>query len=287
MRQYLDYIDHILVNGTENEDRTGVGVISTFGYQMRFNLQDGFPIVTTKNVNFDSVSSELMWFLEGSTDERRLAELRYKKPRSELVNKRTIWTDNANKQGVDLGFRNDDEVKELGGVYSKQWRNWEGVDQIKVVLDQIKNDPNSRRMIVSSWNTGDLDKMALPPCHTMFQFYVSNGKLSCQMYQRSSDVFLGAPYNIASYSLLTHIFAREAGLDVGDFVYSIGNAHIYKNHIEQIKEQLKRKPHKLPVLQISNNFKLSLDSPFPMDVIDNFSLINYKSHEILRGKMAV
>lgn len=290
MRQYLDMLQHILVNGVVSGDRTGVGTISTFGCQTRFDLSKGFPLVTTKLTNWDAITSELIWFLEGSSDERRLAELRYKKPREQLVGKNTIWTANGDVQGKSLGYENTDLVKELGPIYGVQWRNWNGNDQLSWLINEIKTNPNSRRLILSAWNVDDLDKMTLPPCHTMSQFYVRDNKLSCQLYQRSADFFLGSPYNIASYSLLTHIIANECGLQVGDFVYTIGDAHIYTNHIEQVNEQLKRRPHKLPVLQISNTFKLDLTNNkncYPIEIIEQFVLQNYVSDGIIRAPMAV
>ena len=208
MKQYLDALQFILEKGEDVSDRTGVGTRSVFGYQMHFDLQQGFPAVTTKKLAWRSVVGELLWFLEGSTDERRLAELTFDKPRSELVNKKTIWTANADAQGIALGYDNNDNYKGLGPVYGKQWRDFNGVDQIVWVLNEIINNPDSRRIIMSSWNPPELDAMALPPCHTMAQFKVTNGKLSCQLYQRSADMFLGVPFNIASYSLLTHMFAQ-------------------------------------------------------------------------------
>lgn len=265
MKQYLDALQHILDNGEHRGDRTGTGTIGVFGYQMRFNLRDSFPAVTTKKLAWRSVVSELLWFLEGSNDERRLAEILYEKPRTELADKTTIWTANADAQGIALGYTNDDNVKVLGPVYGVQWRSWktyravgwpepnrpiveESIDQIAWIIDEIKNNPNSRRIILNAWNVADINKMALPPCHTMAQFYVSNGKLSCQLYQRSADMFLGVPFNIASYALLTHMLAQICDLEVGDFVHTIGDAHIYSNHVEQVKEQLERTPGEHPTL---------------------------------------
>ena len=250
MKQYLDALSHILENGEDIEDRTGVGTRSVFGYQMRFNLQESFPAVTTKRLAWKSVVGELLWFLEGSTDERRLAELTFEQPRNHLVDKKTIWTANADNQGKSLGYRNDSLVKELGPVYGSQWRdfNSEGFDQIGKIVHQLKNDPDSRRIILSAWNPNELELMTLPPCHTLAQFKVINGKLSCQLYQRSADMFLGVPFNIASYSLLTHMLAQICGLQVGDFVWTGGDCHIYSNHMEQVKEQLTREPRKGPTL---------------------------------------
>ena len=265
MKQYLDALQHILDSGEYRGDRTGTGTIGVFGYQMRFDLRDSFPAVTTKRLAWKSVVSELLWFLEGSSNERRLAEILYEKPREELVDKTTIWTANADAQGVALGYTNNDIIKELGPVYGVQWRSWktyrgigwpepnrpikeESIDQIAWIIDEIKNNPNSRRIILNAWNVADINKMALPPCHTMAQFYVSNGKLSCQLYQRSADMFLGVPFNIASYALLTHMLAQICDLEVGDFVHTIGDAHIYSNHVEQVKEQLERTPGEHPTL---------------------------------------
>lgn len=248
MKQYHDALRHTLENGEPSTDRTGVGTIRTFGYMMRFNLQEGFPAVTTKKLAFNAVKSELLWFIEGSTDERRLCEILYgvRDPA-----KKTIWTANADAQGVSLGYQNDDNVKELGPIYGHQWRDFNGVDQIKKVISQIKSTPDSRRLIVSAWNPSEIEKMALPPCHVMFQFSVSNGKLSCMLTQRSADLALGSPFNIASYALLTHMVAQVTGLEVGDLVYSIGDAHIYKNQVEQVKMQLEREPLPLPKLYLN------------------------------------
>ena len=252
MKQYLDALQHIFNNGEEVTDRTGVGTKSVFGYQMRFNLQDGFPAVTTKRLAWKSVVGELLWFLEGSTDERRLAELTYGESRSELVDKATIWTANADKQGVDLGYINTTLTKHLGPVYGAQWRNFNGehpkCDQITNIISEIKNNPDSRRIILSAWNPLQIEQMALPPCHTMAQFRVMNGKLNCQLYQRSADMFLGVPFNIASYSLLTHMLAHICELKAGEFVWTGGDCHIYMNHLEQVQEQLTRNERKLPYL---------------------------------------
>jgi len=252
LKQYLDALQHIFNNGEEVTDRTGVGTKSVFGYQMRFNLQDGFPAVTTKRLAWKSVVGELLWFLEGSTDERRLAELTYGESRSELVDKATIWTANADKQGVDLGYINTTLTKHLGPVYGAQWRNFNGehpkCDQITNIISEIKNNPDSRRIILSAWNPLQIEQMALPPCHTMAQFRVMNGKLNCQLYQRSADMFLGVPFNIASYSLLTHMLAHICDLEVGEFVWTGGDCHIYMNHLEQVQEQLTRDERELPYL---------------------------------------
>ena len=252
MKQYLDALQYIFDNGEEVTDRTGVGTKSVFGYQMRFNLQDGFPAVTTKRLAWKSVVGELIWFLEGSTDERRLAEVTYGKSRNELVDKTTIWTANADKQGVDLGYINTELTKHLGPVYGAQWRNFNGehpkCDQISNIINEIKNNPDSRRIILSAWNPLQIEQMALPPCHTMAQFRVMNGKLNCQLYQRSADMFLGVPFNIASYSLLTHMLAHICELKAGEFVWTGGDCHIYMNHLEQVQEQLTRDERKLPYL---------------------------------------
>ena len=295
MKQYHKLLEDILEYGEDVSDRTGTGTRSIFGYQMRFNLQDGFPAVTTKKLAWKSVVGELLWFLEGSTDERRLAELTYAKDRTELVGRGTIWTANADKQGKDLGYYNDEFVKELGPVYGFQWRNFNGSydtfghskgrDQVSWLINEIKTNPDSRRLILSAWNPNQIEEMTLPPCHTMAQFRVYNGKLSCQMYQRSADAFLGVPFNIASYALLTHLIALECGLEVGDFVHTIGDAHIYNDHFEQVKEQLSREEYPLPKLEIDENFKLQ--DEFNLDAVSMFRLTNYVSHDTIKAKMAV
>ena len=233
MKQYLDLLRHVLEHGAEKSDRTGTGTRSVFGWQMRFDLNEGFPLVTTKKLHLRSIVHELLWFLKGETNIAYLKE-----------NKVGIWDEWADANG------------ELGPVYGKQWRRWAGadggeIDQIKWVVEEIKRNPDSRRLIVSAWNVADLAQMALMPCHTMFQFYVINGKLSCQLYQRSGDIFLGVPFNIASYALLTHMVAQATGLGVGDFVHTLGDAHLYSNHYEQAREQLSRTPRALPTLQLS------------------------------------
>jgi thymidylate synthase len=288
MKQYLTALEYILEHGKDRDDRTGVGTRGVFGYQMRFDLRESFPAVTTKKLAWRSVVSELLWFLEGSSDERRLAEIHYGKPREELVGKNTIWTANADKQAKDLGYINTDTIKDLGPVYGHQWRTWDAqlgyVDQIAQVLEGLKNDPNSRRHVVSAWNADRVPVMALPPCHTMFQFFVQDGELSCQLYQRSADMFLGVPFNIASYSLLTHMFARLLDLKVGDFVWTGGDCHIYQNHFEQVKEQIKRKPHTGPQLLMPafNDLK-SLIATSPFD----YKLINYSPMDSIKAPMAV
>lgn len=289
MRQYQDAIKYVLENGVDTDDRTGVGTRSVFGYQMRFNLKDGFPAVSTKKLAWKSVVGELLWFLEGSTDERRLAELTYKKSREELLDKQTIWTANADKQGVDLGYENNHMRKDLGPVYGYQWRNFGGVDQIKNLISDIKTNPTSRRLIVSAWNVPSLEKMALPPCHVMSHFRVYNGKLNCLMYQRSCDVGLGLNFNQASYALLTHIIANECELEVGDFVHSIGDLHIYNNHIDILSKIVDREVYPMPTLQIDNSFNLQdgLRDKFSLSEIDKFTLENYKHHEFTPMPMAV
>lgn len=288
MKQYLELLEYILENGESRDDRTGTGVISSFGHQIRFNLQDGFPAVTTKALAWKGVVSELLWFLEGSDDERRLAEIRFKKNRSDLVDLdkfSTIWTDNADNQGVELGYDNSDTIKKLGPIYGVQWRDWNGVDQIHELVDGLKTNPFGRRHILSAWNVEMIESMALPPCHVMSQFYVSsNGVLSCQMYQRSADMFLGVPFNIASYALLQSILANILDLEPGDFVHTFGDAHIYKNSINQVKEQLTREPKKLPRLIMPNI--QSLESLKEMS-IDDFVLKGYKSHPALKAEMAI
>lgn len=280
MKQYLDALQHILDNGEDVSDRTGVGTRTVFGYQMRFNLQEGFPAVTTKKLAWRSVVGELLWFLEGSTDERRLAEITFEKDRAKCWDRKTIWTANAEAQGKALGY----EDGELGPVYGKQWRDFGGVDQIKTIINQIQNDPDSRRIILNAWNVSELDQMTLPPCHTMAQFRVVNGKLNCQLYQRSADMFLGVPFNIASYSLLTHMLAQICNIEVGDFVHTIGDAHIYSNHMEQVKEQLTREPMKHPTLEMPEfNSLEELLTTVPSQYI----MVNYKPMNSIKAPMAV
>lgn len=287
MKQYLDLLQHILDKGTVKEDRTGTGTTSVFGYQMRFDLNEGFPLVTTKKTFLKGIISELLWFIEGSTDERRLAEIHYGDKVENIIGKNTVWTANADAQGKALGYTNTDTVKELGPVYGAQWRSWRGAngksyDQLAEVINQIKTNPDSRRIILNAWNVGEIDNMALPPCHTFFQFYVANGKLSCQLYQRSADVFLGVPFNIASYALLTMMIAQVCDLEYGDFVHTFGDAHIYSNHMEQVNLQLSRTPHKLPTMKINpdikdiNDFKMS-----------DFELVGYECDEAIKAVMAV
>jgi thymidylate synthase len=288
MQQYHDALKYILENGKDRKDRTGVGTRGVFGYQMRFNLRENFPAVTTKRLAWKSVVSELLWFLEGSSDERRLAEIHYGKPRDELVGKTTIWTANADKQAKELGYKNTDTIKELGPVYGHQWRTWDAqlgyVDQIAQVLESLHNDPDSRRHIVSAWNADRIPVMALPPCHTLFQFYVQDGELSCQLYQRSADMFLGVPFNIASYSLLVHIFAQLLNLKPGEFVWTGGDCHIYLNHMEQVTEQISRVPQDGPCL-LMPVFKTLNDLLAKRP--DEFKLINYNPMESIKAPMAV
>ena len=264
MKQYLDLLDHVLTNGTIKNDRTGTGTKSVFGYQMRFNLQDGFPLLTTKKLHLKSIIYELLWFLKGETNTKYLNENNVK-----------IWDDWA------------DENCELGHIYGYQWRSWPAstgkhIDQISNVIDDIKNNPNSRRLIVSAWNVGELDKMALPPCHILFQFYVADGKLSCQLYQRSADIFLGVPFNIASYALLTMMMAQVTNLQPGAFIHTLGDAHIYLNHIEQTKLQLSREPRKLPILKINTKVKNIFDFKY-----DDFTLIDYNPQPHIKGAISV
>ncbi len=284
MKTYLNALGHILANGKVKEDRTGTGTKGVFGYQMHFDLEKGFPAVTTKTLAWKSVVSELLWLLEGSTDERRLAEIRYGEPREELIDKTTIWTANADNQGKAMGYENTDTVKELGPVYGKQWRDCDGIDQIAEIIAQIKADPDSRRIILDSWNVSEICQMALPPCHTLAQFYVAEGKLSCQLYQRSADMFLGVPFNIASYSLLTHILASITGLKVGEFVWTGGDCHIYNNHMPQVLQQMSRKPAKSPVLVMPEFASLEevLNSS-----IEDYALENYAPLPTIKAEMAV
>jgi thymidylate synthase len=281
---YLDLLHYVLTTGEErSQERTGTGTCSVFNAKINFDLGEGFPLLTTKRVPFNSVLSELLWFLEGSTDERRLAEIHFGDSRENLIDKTTIWTANANKQGVDLGYTNTDTVKELGPVYGKQWRDFNGVDQIQVLIDGLKNNPQSRRHILSAWNVGEIDRMALPPCHMFAQFYVSNDKkLSCTLYQRSADMFLGVPFNIASYALLTHMLAQVTDLDVGTFNHLIGDAHIYSNHIDAIQLQLNRTPYDSPTLKM--NTDISDINDFSMK---DFEVLDYKHHGTIKAPMAV
>ncbi len=263
MKQYLEILDYVLKNGVKKEDRTGTGTLSVFGYQTRYDLQKGFPLVTTKKIHFKSVVYELLWFIKGETNIKFLTD-----------NGVRIWNPWADENG------------ELGRIYGYQWRSWtaedRNIDQLSQVIEQIKNNPNSRRLIVSAWNVGDLDKMALPPCHILFQFYVANGKLSCQLYQRSADLFIGVPFNIASYALLTKMIAQVTGLQAGEFIHTLGDAHIYLNHIEQVKLQLSRQPKPLPELELNPEIKSLFDFTY-----DDIKLIGYDPHPHIKADVAV
>ena len=276
MKQYHDLLEDILNNGEVKDDRTGVGTISVFGRQLRFDLTVGFPAVTTKKLAWKSVVSELLWFIEGSGDERRLAEILHG---SRDTERSTIWTGNAQAAYWKPKARYDGD---LGRVYGVQWRDWRGVDQLSNLIEGIKKDPNGRRHILTAWNVDELDQMALPPCHVLAQFYVSNGKLSCHMYQRSVDVFLGLPFNIASYALLTHMIAQVCDLKVGELVISTGDTHIYSNHIEQVKEQLSREEYPLPILFLDPKIK-NIDK----FLMDDILLFDYQSHGTIKADMAV
>lgn len=264
MKQYLDLMKHVLDNGTQKHDRTGTGTISVFGYQMRFNLQEGFPMVTTKKLHLRSIIHELIWFLKGDTNIKYLKE-----------NGVSIWDEWADENG------------ELGPVYGSQWRSWptpdgRHIDQISQVINQIKNTPDSRRLIVSAWNVAEIENMALPPCHSFFQFYVADGKLSCQLYQRSADIFLGVPFNIASYALLTMMVAQVCNLQAGDFIHTLGDAHLYNNHLEQTRLQLSREPKALPTMNLNPEIKDIFDFKF-----EDFTLENYEHHPHIKAPVAV
>ena len=276
MQQYHDLLEDILSNGEVRDDRTKVGTISVFGRQLRFDLSKGFPAVTTKKLAWKAVKSELLWFIEGSNDERRLAEILHG---SRDTGNSTIWTGNAHAAYWTPKAKHEGD---LGRVYGVQWRDWRGVDQLTNLIEGIKKDPNGRRHIMTAWNVDELDQMALPPCHVMSQFYVSNGKLSCHMYQRSVDVFLGLPFNIASYALLTHMIAQVCDLKVGELIISTGDTHIYSNHIEQVNEQLRREEYPLPLLFLNPEIKY-IDK-FSMDDI---MLFDYQSHGTIKAEMAV
>ena len=287
MKAYLDLLSYIIENGEERDDRTNTGTLSSFGHQLEFDLEKGFPAVTTKSLAWKGVVSELLWFLEGSDDERRLAEIRFGKDRSELTNLEkysTIWTDNADNQGKELGYENSGIKKILGPVYGAQWRNWNGKDQVSDLLKNLKNNPNGRRHILSAWNVGELEKMALPPCHVMSQFYVSKSTISCHMYQRSADMFLGVPFNIASYALLLSIFGKILNLKPKRFIHSFGDAHIYKNSIDQVKEQISRSPRPLPKLIIPS---IDCIDDLKNYSIDDFILDEYNPHPSIKAKMAI
>ncbi len=264
MLQFHDLLKHVLKSGTFKSDRTGTGTQSVFGYQMRFNLEDGFPLLTTKKLHTRSIFHELLWFLKGETNTQYLKE-----------NKVTIWDEWADENG------------ELGPVYGKQWRSWEAadgktIDQITNVIEQIKTNPDSRRLLVVAFNPGEIEKMALPPCHAFFQFYVANGKLSCQLYQRSADIFLGVPFNIASYALLTHMIAQVCNLKVGEFIHTLGDAHIYSNHMDQVQLLLSRETKKLPQLKLNPNIKNIFDFKY-----EDIEILNYESHPAIKAEVAV
>ena len=264
MKQYLDLMAHVRTNGVQKGDRTGTGTLSVFGYQMRFDLAEGFPLVTTKKLHLRSIIHELLWFLRGDTNIKYLKD-----------NGVRIWDEWADEEG------------NLGPVYGSQWRSWpdgskEGVDQIADVIERIKTTPDSRRLLVSAWNPAQVDEMALPPCHCLFQFYVANGRLSCQLYQRSADIFLGVPFNIASYALLTHMVAQVSGLEVGEFIHTLGDAHLYSNHLKQCDEQLTRAPLALPSLKM--NPEIEQIGAFSYD---DFEIVGYQSHAHIAGKVAV
>ena len=276
MKNYLGALKHCYENGDFVKSRAG-NVKKSFGYQMRFDLQEGFPAVTTKKLAWKAMVSELLWFLEGSNDERRLAEILYEDKRDNLEDKNTIWTQNANAEYWKQKSKFSGDV---GRIYGVQWRDFNGVDQLKNLIEGLKKDPDSRRHILTAWNPAELHNMSLPPCHAFSQFYVSNNKLSCQLYQRSCDMFLGVPFNIASYSILIHIIAKECGYEVGEFVHSLGDFHIYEEHFEQVKIQLTREPKKLPILKFNqkkiNEYKTS-----------DFELINYDHHPKIVAPMNV
>lgn len=288
MKQYIDLCNYILNNGVKKEDRTGTGTISVFGYQMRFNLKEGFPLLTTKKVHLKSIIHELLWFISGSTNIKYLVD-----------NDVRIWNDwpyDLYKKSPDYHGESIEEfaakIKEsdefaqkygnLGPVYGKQWRDFNGVDQLSNLIEQIKKNPNSRRLIISAWNPAEVDQMALPPCHSFMQFYVAEGKLSCQLYQRSADVFLGVPFNIASYALFTMMIAQVCDLEPGDFVHTLGDAHIYLNHLDQINKQIKRSLRPLPKMQINPNVKSIFDFKY-----EDFTLLDYNPHSGIKGKVAV
>ena len=287
MKAYLDLLQYILENGEQKDDRTNTGTISSFGHQLEFDLEEGFPAVTTKSLAWKGVVSELLWFIEGSDDERRLAEIRFGKDRTEITDLKkysTIWTDNADNQGKELGYENTDTKKILGPVYGVQWRNWGGKDQIKDLLNELKKNPDGRRHILSAWNLDELNKMALPPCHVMTQFYVHNDSISCHMYQRSADMFLGVPFNIASYALLLSIFGEILNLKPKRFIHSFGDAHIYKNSIDQVREQISRTPKPLPELVMPTINSIDDLKNFG---IEEFALKNYDPHPPIKAKMAI
>jgi thymidylate synthase len=264
MKQYLGLLDHVLKNGTRKSDRTGTGTISVFGYQMRFDLSEGFPVMTTKKLHLRSIIHELLWFLKGETNIKYLND-----------NKVTIWNEWADENG------------DLGPIYGYQWRSWptadgQHIDQISQLVNSIKTNPDSRRHLINAWNVGEINKMALPPCHILFQFYVADGRLSCQLYQRSADIFLGVPFNIASYALLTLMMAQVCGLKPGDFVHTFGDAHIYLNHVDQVNLQLSREPFPLPEMKLNPEIESIFDFKF-----EDFELVNYQAHPTIKGEISV
>jgi thymidylate synthase len=293
MKQYQEFLQHILDKGAKKEDRTGTGTVSIFGYQMRFNLNDGFPLITTKKLHLKSIIHELLWFIAGDSNIAYLCK-----------NGVNIWNDWAYQKyknsadftgetmkdfAAKIAAEPDFAIKygELGPVYGKQWRHWKGengedIDQIANLIHQIKTNPDSRRLIVSAWNVAEIEQMTLPPCHSLFQFYITGGKLSCQLYQRSADAFLGVPFNIASYALLTMMTAQVCGLQLGDFVHTFGDAHIYTNHIEQVKLQLSRTPYPLPTMKINPEISSIFDFKY-----EDFTLENYETHPHIKGEVAV
>lgn len=288
MREYLKLCKHVMDHGVEKTDRTGTGTKSVFGYQMRFDLSKGFPLLTTKKVFLKAVIHELLWFIAGDTNIKYLVDngVRiWNEWPYEIFQKSPDYNNETLEEFVEMVKADDEFAKkygELGPVYGKQWRNFNGVDQIEYVINELKNNPDSRRMLVNSWNAAEIKDMALPPCHMLMQFYVADNKLSLQLYQRSADIFLGVPFNIASYSILLMMVAQVTGYEVGEFVHTLGDAHIYSNHYEQIELQLSREPYELPKMEINKNVKSIYDFKY-----EDFKLVDYVSHPIIRGKVAV
>jgi thymidylate synthase len=293
MQVYQDFLRHILEKGTKKEDRTGTGTVSVFGYQMRFNLNDGFPLVTTKKLHLKSIVQELLWFIAGDTNIEYLCKngvnIWNDWPYQKYKNSNDFAGEDMKQFAQKIANDHDFAIKygELGPVYGKQWRHWKDengieIDQLSNLIEQIKRNPDSRRLIISAWNVAEIEQMTLPPCHSLFQFYVIDNKLSCQLYQRSADAFLGVPFNIASYALLTMMVAQVCNLELGDFVHSFGDAHIYINHIEQVELQLSRTPYALPSIKINPNVTSIFDFKY-----DDFELINYQSHPHIKGEVAV
>ena len=288
MKQYLSLLEEIMQNGSKKEDRTGTGTISLFGTQRRYSLENGFPLLTTKKVHWKSVVHELLWFIDGDTNIKYLVdngvriwnEWPFEKFKKSSEYNGETMAEFVEKVKADDSFAQ--KFGDLGPVYGKQWRDFFGVDQLKNIIDQIKNNPDSRRIIINAWNPAQLDKMALPPCHAFVQFYVNDGKLSCQLYQRSADVFLGVPFNIASYSLLTYMIAHVTGLKPGEFIHTTGDTHIYSNHFEQVKEQLSRQPKALPKIKLNENVKSIFDFKF-----EDIELLDYDPHPLIKGAVAV